>query len=69
VQAEVPSMRDALLKQHATYIDTDPKSITGFESQVGQVYKELTGREFPKKATLEDARRAHERHHGIEPGR
>jgi len=66
VQAEVPAIRQALLAQHATYIDTTAKSIVGFESQVAQVYKELTGTEFPKKALLDDARRAHERHHGIE---
>jgi cyclase len=65
VQADVPAIREALLKRHATYIDTSAASITGFESQVSQVYKELTGKEFPKRAALEDARRAHERHHGI----
>jgi cyclase len=65
VQADVPAMRDALLKRHATYIDTSAKPIAGFESQVAQVYKELTGKEFPKKAGMEDARRVHERHHGI----
>jgi cyclase len=66
VQADVPAIRQALLAQHATYIDTTAKSIVGFESQVAQVYKELTGKEFPKKALLDDARRAHEAHHGIE---
>jgi cyclase len=65
VQADVPAIREALLKRHATYIDTSAVSITGFASQVAQVYKELTGKEFPKSAALEDARRAHERHHGI----
>jgi cyclase len=65
VQAEVPAMREALLKLHATYIDTSTPSIAGFESQAAQVYKELTGREFPKKASLDEARRAHEHHHGI----
>ena len=65
VQADVPAMRDALLERHATYIDTSAKPITGFESQVAQVYKELTGNEFPKKAGMEDARQSHERHHGI----
>jgi glyoxylase-like metal-dependent hydrolase (beta-lactamase superfamily II) len=65
VQTDVPAMRDALLKQHATYIETGAQAIAGFEAQVAQVYKELTGREFPKKASLEDARRIHERHHGI----
>jgi cyclase len=67
MQAEVPAMRDALLKGHATYIDTSGKSITGFESQVAQVYKELTGNEFPKKVAMEDSRRVHEGHHGIAP--
>ena len=65
VQAEVAAMRDALLKRHATYIDRSDKPITDFESQVAQVYKELTGKEFPKKVALDDARRARERHHGI----
>jgi cyclase len=65
VQAAVPAIRDALLGRHATYIDASAKSITGLESQVAQVYRELTGREFPKKAALDDARRAHEAHHGI----
>ena len=67
VQAEVPAIRKAMLERHATYVDTDPKS-TGFESQVAQVYKELTGREFPKKQALDHARRAHEGHHGIAGG-
>ena len=65
VQADVAAIRNALLKQHATYIDTTAKSVIGFESQVAQVYKELTGKEFPKRAPMEEARRAHERHHGI----
>ena len=65
VQADVPAIRDALLKQHATYIDTSARDIAGFASQVAQVYKELTRNEFPKKAGLEHARLAHERHHGI----
>jgi glyoxylase-like metal-dependent hydrolase (beta-lactamase superfamily II) len=63
MQAEVPAMRQALLERHPTYIDPSPKAIVGFESQAAQVYKELTGKEFPKRATLDDARRAHERHH------
>jgi glyoxylase-like metal-dependent hydrolase (beta-lactamase superfamily II) len=65
VQAEVPAIRDALLPRHATYIDAQAKSISGFESQVAQVYRELTGKEFPKRAALEEARRAHEHHHEI----
>jgi len=65
MQAGVPAIRDALLERHATYIDSSATSITGFESQVAQVYKELTGNEFPKKAAIENARQAHDRHHGI----
>ena len=66
VQAEIPAIRDALLKQHGTYIDRDATSITGFASQAAQVYRELTGNELPKKGLIEDARRAHERHHAID---
>jgi hypothetical protein len=58
-------MRDALLKRHATYIDTSAKPITDFGSQVAQVYKELTGKEFPNTVAMNDARLAHDRHHGI----
>ena len=66
LQAAVPGMRDALIKRHATYIDAAAGS-TGFEAQVAKVYKEMTGKDFPKKAALDDARGAHERHHGIAP--
>ena len=65
VQADVPAIREALLTRHATYIDAAAKSIAGFESQVAQVYRELTGKEFPEKGVLDGARRAHEDHHGI----
>jgi glyoxylase-like metal-dependent hydrolase (beta-lactamase superfamily II) len=65
VQRDVAAIREVLLKNHATYIDPSAKPLIGFESQVAQVYRELTGKEFPKKAALEEARRAHERHHGI----
>jgi cyclase len=65
VQAEVSAMREALLKRHATYIDTDPKPITNFEAQVAKVYRELTGKEFLKQAALDAARRAHEAHHAL----
>ena len=65
VQADVPAIRESLLRQHAKYIDTSAKPITGFEAQVAQVYRELTGKEFPKKAALDEARRAHERHHSF----
>jgi glyoxylase-like metal-dependent hydrolase (beta-lactamase superfamily II) len=64
VLADVPAIREALLKEHSTYIETDPKKIGGFRSQVGQVYKELTGKEFPNKV-MEQARRAHGRHHAV----
>lgn len=63
LQAEIPAIRGALLPRHSTYIDTSGKPVTGFEAQVAQVYKELTGRDFPRKGALEDARRSHERHH------
>lgn len=65
VQADVPAIRDALVKRHATYIDASAKAIIGFESQVAQVYKELTGKDLPAKGALEAARQMHERHHGI----
>jgi glyoxylase-like metal-dependent hydrolase (beta-lactamase superfamily II) len=65
MQADVTAIRDALLPRHATYIDTGPKSIIGFESQVAQVYREMTGKDFPKKGALDAARVAHERHHGL----
>ena len=65
VQAEVPAIRATLVARHPTYIDAQSASISGFESQVAQVYRELTGKEFPKKAALEEARRAHEHHHEI----
>lgn len=65
VQADVPAIRTALLDRHATYIDASPTAIVGFESQVAQVYREMTGKEFPKKGGLDAARRAHELHHGI----
>jgi cyclase len=67
IQAEVAAMRNALLKEHATYIDSTAKPMTDFAAQVGQVYKELTGKELPSKTAMNDARRAHDRHHGIAP--
>jgi cyclase len=67
VQADVPAIRDLLVKRHATYIDTSATAIASFESQVAQVYKELSGKEFPKKAAIDDARTAHDRHHGVAP--
>ena len=67
VQAEVPAIRTALIARHPTYIEAGDKAIGSFESQFAQVYKEITGKDFPKKAALEDARRAHDRHHGIAP--
>jgi cyclase len=66
VQADVPSIRTALRQRHATYINSDDKQIASFEAQVAQVYKEMTGKDFPKKAALDEANRAHERHHGLE---
>ena len=66
LQADVAAMRTALASRHATYISPNPKD-SGFESQVAQVYRELTGKDFPRKAALDDARLAHERHHGLAP--
>ena len=65
VQADVAAIRSALLAKHPTYIDAGAKAIIGFESQVAHVYKELTGRQFPSKSAQEEARRAHDRHHGL----
>jgi cyclase len=65
MQADVPAIRNALLPRHGTYIDTSAQPVTGFESQVAQVYREMTGKEFPKKGALAAARAAHQRHHGI----
>jgi glyoxylase-like metal-dependent hydrolase (beta-lactamase superfamily II) len=67
MQADVPAIRTALIAGHPTYIDAGEKAVTSFEAQVAQVYKEITGKDFPKKAALEGARRAHDRHHGIAP--
>jgi cyclase len=61
--AEVPAIRAALLPKHATYIDANTPS--NIEAHVAQVYKEMTGKDFPKKGLLEQARLAHERHHGV----
>lgn len=69
VQADVRAIRDALLPRHPTYIDAKAKSIAGFEAQVAQVFKELTGKDLPKSAALDAARRAHERHHELPAGR
>ena len=65
LQAEVPKIRETLLKRHATYIDASEKAVVGFEAQVAQVFKEMTGQDFPKKSALEAARLFHDRHHGI----
>lgn len=67
VQAEVSAIRTALIARHPTYIDAGEKPVTSFESQVAQVYQEITGKVFPNRATLEDARHAHDRHHGLAP--
>lgn len=64
VQADVPAIRTELLKRHATYIDANAKQITGFEAQVAKVYREITGKDFPKRAALDEANQAHDRHHG-----
>jgi glyoxylase-like metal-dependent hydrolase (beta-lactamase superfamily II) len=65
VQADVPAIRTALLKRHPTYIDSNDKEIAGFEAQVAHVYREMTGKDFPKRAALDEANKEHDRHHGI----
>jgi cyclase len=35
------------------------------QADVPAIHKELTGKEFPKKAAIENARQAHDRHHGM----
>jgi cyclase len=64
VQAEVPAIRSALITSHSRYIGNDDEGIRDFEAQVGQVYKEITGREFPKNAAMAAARLAHAVEHG-----
>ena len=65
LRAEVPNIRAAMLPRHATYIDPAPKADGGFQAQVGQVYKELTGRDLVSSTALDEARRLHERHHAL----
>lgn len=65
LHAEVPAIRAALAKTHPTYVESGDKPVTGFEAQVAQVYRELTGKELLKKGALDAARRSHERHHDI----
>ena len=67
LRAEVPVIRNALLARHATYVDPDAKSDSGFQAQVAQVYKELTGRTLSQSDVLDSARRAHHDHHGEPP--
>lgn len=64
VQKQVEAMRAALLKKHARFVSSGQDELIPFESQVAQVYKEMTGREFPKKVALLKAYRAHARFHG-----
>jgi cyclase len=65
MRAQIPDIRSAMLPRHSTYIDPSPKPITSFEAQVGQVYKEMTGRNLVSSAALDEARRRHERHHAL----
>ena len=65
LRAEIPTIRTALLAQHATYVDTSPKASDGFQAQVAQVYKELTGRALVSSTAMDEARRRHERHHAV----
>lgn len=64
-QKQVENIRQALLPKQAKYIDPSPNPIIPFESQVAQVYKEMTGKEFPQKTAMERARRMHARFHGL----
>lgn len=64
LRAEIPAIRKSMLERHATYIASDPSS-SGFAEQVAQVFKELTGQELAMKASLDDQRRRHERHHAL----
>lgn len=66
VHKEVDAIRQALLPRHAKYIDASPKALIPFEAQVAQVYKEMTGKEFPKRAAIEKAYRSHAAFHGVE---
>jgi len=66
VLKEVEAIRQALLPRHAKYIDASPKALIPFEAQVAQVYKEMTGKEFPKRAAIERAYRSHAAFHGVE---
>ena len=68
VQADVRAIRDALLPTHATYIDANATSLSGFEAHVAQVYREMTGRDFPRSSALEASRLEHDRHHGSGAG-
>ena len=65
LRGEVPNIRAAMLPKHATYIDPAPKADGGFQAQVGQVYKELTGKDLVSSTALDEARRRHERHHAL----
>jgi glyoxylase-like metal-dependent hydrolase (beta-lactamase superfamily II) len=65
VQKEVEAIRSALLPRHARYIDVSPKALIPFEAQVAQVYKEMTGKEFPERAAIERAYRSHLAFHGV----
>jgi cyclase len=64
IQSDVAAIRTALLQRHATYIEANASDVSGFQSQVAHVYKEMTGHALPGKSALE-ARRAHEQHHGL----
>lgn len=64
-QKQVENIRQSLLPKHAKYIDPSPKALIPFESQVAQVYKEMSGKEFPGKTAMERARQVHAWFHGL----
>jgi glyoxylase-like metal-dependent hydrolase (beta-lactamase superfamily II) len=63
-QRMVDDIRKRMMVKHAKYIDPGPNAIIQFESQAGQVYKEMTGKEFPKKTAMRAAYLAHADFHG-----
>ncbi len=63
-QKQVETIRKALIAKHPNYVGT-AESGPWLEAQVGQVYKEMTGKQFPRRAAMNRARELHaEFHHG-----
>jgi glyoxylase-like metal-dependent hydrolase (beta-lactamase superfamily II) len=66
VQSDVDTIMAALRPKHAKYLGAGSNGMTQLEAQVGQVFKEVAGKELPRKTAMRRARRAHARFHGIE---